>query len=129
MVRGLLLLAGTVAVSAFHAVVHSPHRQPRDSRDACVRLRGPAVYLGCVGCLQATRRLGSLSTVAMSTSVTVGGPEGKCSIPIPGELSNVYFGVRHGHAGKQTSIDVQSAAPRFLFVREEELVYCAVHDA
>ena len=41
----------------------------------------------------------SLSTrLRMSTKVTVGGPEGQCSIAIPRALKNTYFAVRHGHA-------------------------------
>ena len=55
------------------------------------------------------RRETRVSTLMSTTPVTVGGPEGKCSMPCPSAISNTYFGVRHGHAVNNLESLISSA--------------------
>jgi len=47
----------------------------------------------------------------MSSSHDVGPPEGRCSIPPPPALKNIYFGIRHGHSVNNLEELISSSPP------------------
>lgn len=100
--RALLLCAVVASACAFHTqpLVHTGllARTTHTGYPAAVGIRGGALF-----------RRQSRVSIIMSTPVTVGGPEGKCSIPIPSQLRNTYFGVRHGHAVNNLESLISSA--------------------
>jgi hypothetical protein len=73
----------------------------RSSLDLHLKIAAPP-FLRC----RSPARLVMEATVEAGVSTKAGPEAGKCAIPPPKTLRNVYFGIRHGQVGAYPSVAV-----------------------